>query len=65
MFVARDKNNEIHLFIEGEPVRMELNSESNFWINPDNNNDRIKLSSDMFPEVTWKSGAKEVTLVLK
>ena len=46
MWLARDKNDDLYLFIDGKPEKVE-----NLWLNVDG--DFIQIDSRLFPEVKW------------
>ena len=46
MWLARDKNDDLYLFIDGKPEKVE-----NLWLNVDA--DFIQIDSRLFPEVKW------------
>ena len=46
MWLARDKNDDLYLFIDGKPEKVE-----NLWLNVDG--DFIQIDSRLFPEVQW------------
>lgn len=46
MWIARDKNDDLYLFIDGKPEKVEK-----LWFNVDA--DFIQIDSRLFPEVKW------------
>ena len=46
MWLARDKNDDLYLFIDGKPEKVEK-----LWLNVDG--DFIQIDSRLFPEVKW------------
>lgn len=46
MWLARDKNDDLYLFIDGKPEKV-----GELWFNVDG--DFIQIDSRLFPEVKW------------